>query len=30
VEPGNTVAVTLEDAQGVPAPEGEVLMSADV
>jgi anti-sigma-K factor RskA len=30
VEPGNTVAVTLEDDQGVPAPEGEVLMSADV
>jgi anti-sigma-K factor RskA len=30
VEPGNTVAVTLEDEQGVDAPEGEVLMSADV
>lgn len=30
VEPGVTVAVTLEDEQGVDAPEGEVLMSADV
>lgn len=30
VEPGNTVAVTLEDEQGVDAPKGEVLMSADV
>lgn len=30
VEPGVTVAVTLEDEQGVDVPEGEVLMSADV
>jgi anti-sigma-K factor RskA len=27
---GDTVAVTLERAGGVPAPEGEILMSADV
>lgn len=30
VEPGNTVAVTLENAEGVDQPTSEILMSADV
>ena len=30
VEPGNTVAVTLEDEPGAQTPQGEILMSADV
>jgi anti-sigma-K factor RskA len=30
VEGGNTVAVTLEDEGGVPAPTGDILMSANV
>ena len=30
VEPGNTVAVTLEDAEGSDQPTSEILISADV
>ena len=30
VEPGNTVAVTLEDAAGSDQPTSDILMSADV
>ena len=30
VEPGNTVAVTLEDAEGSDRPTSDILMSADV